>query len=92
MNARVLHAHANGSNAPPASPTLPTINRDPAWCMMVLAGALEGLADMCQPELEEADEQLNLLHRSNLSALFTLLHDYADAARRALPEEIGGAT
>jgi hypothetical protein len=54
---------------------------------MVLADALEGLADMSQPEAEEADEQLNLLHRSNLSALFTLLHDYADAARRALPED-----
>lgn len=69
-----------------ATPALPAIDRDAAWCMLVLADALEGLADMSQPEAEEADEQLNLLHRSNLSALFTLLHDYADAARRALPE------
>jgi len=75
-------------------PALPTINRDPAWCMMLLADALEGLGDMCQLEGEGSagEEQLNLLHRSNLSALFTLLHDYADAVRRALPEDIGGAT
>lgn len=78
---------------PPLKPALPTIDRDPAWCMLVLAEALEGLADMCQLEGNGsgAIEQLNLLHRSNLSALFTLLHDYADAARRALPEDIGGA-
>jgi len=75
----------------PLKPALPTIDRDPAGCMMVLAGALEGLADISQPEAREADEQLNLLRRSNLSALFTLLHDYADAARRALPADVGGA-
>ena len=77
----------------PTEPALPTIDRDPAWCMMVLAEALEGLGDMCQLEGNGSatEEQLNLLHRSNLSALFTLLHDYADAVRRALPEDIGGA-
>ncbi len=75
-----------------ANSALPTINRNPAWCMMVLADALEGLAEMCLPESEEADEQLNQLHRTHLSGLFTLLHDYADAARRALPDDIGGGT
>ncbi len=73
----------------PPKPALPTIDRDAPWCMLVLAEALEGLGDMCQLEGSDSasNEQLNLLHRSNLSALFTLLHDYADAARRALPEE-----
>jgi hypothetical protein len=59
--------------------------------MLVLSDALQGLADMCQNEVGP-DEQLNLLHRSNLSALFTLLHDYADAVRGALPEDIGDAS
>lgn len=70
-------------------PALPTIKRSPGWCLMLLADALQGLANMSQPESEDADEQLNLLRRSELAALFELLHDYADAARRALPPEIG---
>lgn len=72
-----------------ATTALPTIDRSPGWCLMLLAEALQGLANVCQPESNDADEQLNLLHRSELAALFELLHDYADAARRALPPEIG---
>jgi len=65
---------------------LPTIQRDAGYCLLVLTNALEGLASLLQPETNVADEQLNLVHRSELAAVFQLLGDYAGAVRAALPD------
>ena len=73
----------------PTKPALPTIDRDPALCFMHLSAALAALEDLTKLEgICESEEQLNLVHRSDLSSLFAVLHDYADAARRALPEDL----
>lgn len=64
------------------------IDRDGGWCLMHLAGALRALSDLCASEVTEGeDEQLNLLKRGEISSLFAVLGDYADAARKAMPEE-----
>lgn len=66
---------------------LPVIQRDPYYCLLNLTTALDCLADLCSSEsLEGADEQLNLLTRSELSGLFAVLKDYAEAIRLVLPE------
>ena len=69
--------------------TLPVIQRDPYWCLLNLETALDCLANLCSPELTDADEQLNLLKRSELAGLFLLLHDYTEAIKLVLPEETG---
>lgn len=61
------------------------IERDAAYCQMVLSDALRGLGDLCMPIRSTADEPLGNVDRSSLGALFTLLADYADAARKASP-------
>jgi len=67
--------------------TFPVIRRGPDACLMSLAGALKCLESLCSSEsLEGADEQMNLLKRSELQGLFAMLTDYAEAARLALPE------
>ena len=50
--------------------------------MLTLTDALDALSDLCQPESDEADEGAQFLNRSRLAALFSLLHEYADAAPR----------
>jgi hypothetical protein len=71
---------------------LPVIQRDPHWCLSNLATALDCLADLCSSEeVGCADEQMNLLKRSELAGLFAVLKDYAEAIRLVLPEEIGRA-
>lgn len=64
------------------------IDRNPYWCLMHVAAALRGLADLTALEMNcGSEEQLNQLMRADLSGLFTVLADYTDAARNAIPEE-----
>jgi len=65
----------------------PVIQRGPHDCLLNLTTALDCLASLCSSESQEgADEQMNLLTRSELSGLFAVLKDYAEAIMLALPE------
>jgi len=67
---------------------LPVIQRDPYHCLLNLSTALDCLASLCSSEcLEGADEQMNLLKRSELQGLFSMLKDYTEAIRLVLPED-----
>jgi len=68
--------------------TLPVIQRDPYWCLLNLETALDCLANLCSPELTDADEQLNLLKRSELAGLFLLLRDREDDMKISIGEKL----
>lgn len=73
---------------PEQKPARPVIDRDPGWCLMHLSNALAALQELTELEgISNKNDQLNILMRTDLASLFAVLHDYADAARRAIPEE-----
>ncbi|MGV3629152.1 MAG: hypothetical protein ACO1PN_15855 [Betaproteobacteria bacterium] len=72
-----------------SGPKHPIIEKDPAWCLMVLSGSLRALSDLTRLSMTThgGEAQFNELQRADLSDLFSLLGDYAEAARRAIPED-----
>lgn len=56
---------------------------------MHLSQALAALEDLTALEMiSESNEQLNGAKREELASLFAVLHDYVEAARNVMPEEI----
>jgi len=71
---------------------LPVIQRGPHDCLFNLTTALDCLSNLCLSEsCADADEQLNLVKRSELAGLFAVLKDYAEAIRLVLPEDVAHA-